>query len=929
MRSLSFRGHGQRTGYNPIKYPSFVNRIEEETDRTLRAMKEAHQGEMQIRRDYLEGLRYKEQQEASNRRDNFNLAQNFNKAYRETEQKQLDLEQRELNLRYQVEAHNESNLNKIKELIPKTLVQGIGIYGKRQEALRKEGIDLAVRYAISPEKAQAIANINAHTSSVELASNKIIQDLKNQVGPEVLNQFYDLSGARLHGFQIGAITNWAKYNAKTDIARLADKRFDGKKSLNELIGENEINSPEVEVVTGKIRQELYGSGIVKDESNPKSGGYDSTFVSLHAHPHIEKHLDEYRVRAKQNDLTNWKQKEADKSRLLLETAISEKGGIETGQPIGERFMQTITNATGGNPNLMKIERIKHANYAAELVRNGKLTYDEWEEIKSHRLIVGGKEVLLGEQWKKDWEVIENAFTERIFAQEKKLEDTQKEKVAKHYVQFESYRQSTPHKNFSFKELELIKDVMASDGVVDIEEIEYIKSWQSLLPGRMNAARTENFLLDTYYSGQLSAGVLLDPRLDGVTVKQWEKFAPILSDPTVKGELVTIGQRVKKMMGDLLPTSELEGDTTSLITRAEGILRKRILQGLKSGQYDTPAEAALAESIILSKTIAAKDDFRVDENNKPLILKNPKLGRGSYYVRHIKNNKAFISTPGVFTEADLKAIQNTNINGVPDFIKTINTQYPKRDPYEIMNEILRANNLKEIEPMGLSKSYRYVHPKFKQYLCSKPSMAKTCSALIKTTKLTNPDYDPFLPMLDAIKDKGAVNTDEQYGGFDAYTSKDVNGMSTGTEVFGKPLTEMSAAEVLNNQGLGRVLAAGPYSIDQQDLRSMIEKGYVGLDQKFDENTQRTIAQLMLWDKAGKFFVDTSSKGIDTRTIIPGLGQEWVQIAGPGGHISEDEEVDISQKLELVKQNLEKVGGFDLLQLRDEVQESMYYKLAGAS
>ena len=35
------------------------------------------------------------------------------------------------------------------------------------------------------------------------------------------------------------------------------------------------------------------------------------------------------------------------------------------------------------------------------------------------------------------------------------------------------------------------------------------------------------------------------------------------------------------------------------------------------------------------------------------------------------------------------------------------------------------------------------------------------------------------------------------------------------------------------------------------------------------------------------------------------------------------------LELVKQNLEKMGGFNLLLLRDEVQDLMYHKLAGAS
>ena len=592
-------------------------------------------------------------------------------------------------------------------------------------------------------------------------------------------------------------------------------------------------------------------------------------------------------------------------------------------------MNWIERQAGGNPVYYGEFRKKAATHLTEMAASGEMTYEEWEAIKEGKVNVGGKEVLIGEQWKKDWEVVENAFSARIDAEHQALLDREERIKKKRHIELEELRQTLPGKRFSFNELELHKKVLINDGI-DPTKVEYLKTYESLLPESVNAKDTESYLKNAYNAGVLNPMIMLDPRLDGTVVKQWEKFIPILGDETVKSSIQDIGQVVKEEMNQLVAVGEQGYNSSAMVTRAEEILRKNILQGLQRGEYDTAAEAAKEESKLLVEKIKNKQgEFRVNADQEFVVLKNPKLGRGSYYVRHIKNNKAFISTPGVFADADLKAIQDTNINGVPDFIKTINTQYPKRDPYEIMNEILSANNLKEIEPMGLSKSYRYVHPKFKQYLCNKPSMAKTCSALNKTTKITNPDYDPFLPMLDAIKDKGAVNADEQYSGFDAYTSKDVNGMSTGTEVFGKSLTDMSAGEVLNNQGLGRVLAAGPYSIDQQDLRSMIEKGYIGLDQKFDENTQRTIAQLMLWDKAGKFFVDSSSKGIDTRTILPGLGQEWVQIAGPGGHISEDEEVAISQKLELVKQNLEKVGGFNLLQLRDEVQESMYHKLAGAS
>jgi len=929
MRSLSFRGHGQRTGYNPIKYPSFVNRIEEETNRTLRAMKEAHQGEMQIRQDYLQGLRYKEQQEASNRRENFNLATGFDRAYRATEEKQLELERQQLNVRYQTEIEKTAQLDKIKELIPKTLMAGAKAYGVRNERLENEGYRLALEYGLSPQEINTIAFLRSNINSYDLGVNKIRHNLEDKYGPEVLNQFLDVSGARLHGMMKGAATNFGKYHLTNRIDDLAaNHKLASGQTLNTIQSVGGVNSSEFEAGLKELKG-IIAKETLYDPNNPnKKGGFNAPFAALHIKPHIDKAFDKRRTINEQSNRTAYKEAVEAKELQDLKNAVFDTGGIETNQPLGDRVMNWVERQAGGDGTLYGHYRRKAATHLAAMAASGEMTYEEWEAIKEGKVNVGGKEVLIGEQWKKDWVVVENAFNTRFEAEAEALKNRDKRIINEEYINIETIRQQMPDKRFSFNELDLHKKVLISKGI-DITKVEHLKTYENLLASRMNAATTESYLQSSYDSGKLNAQILLDPRLDGEVAKNWEKLVPILGDPTVKGELDTIGQRVKKMMGQMLPTAELEGDTNSLITRAKEILRKRILQGIKSGQYDTPAEAALAESIKLSKTIADKDDdFRVDANGKPLILKNPKLGKGSYYVRHIKNNKAFISTPGVFEEADLKAIQDTNINGIPDFIKTINTQYPKRDPYEIMNEILRANNLEKIDPMGISKSYRYVHPRFKQYLCNKPSMAKTCNAMFKTTQLMNPDYDPFLPMLDAIKDKGAVNTDEQYGGFDAYKEKDSSWL-TGTEKFKKPLTEMLVGEVLNNQGLGRMIGAGPYSIDIQDLRSMYERGYVGIKEKFDENIQRRIAQLMLWERSGKFLVNTSEKGVDARTIIPGIGQEWVQIAGPGGHISEDEEVDIAQKLELVKQNLEKMGGFNLLLLRDEVQELMYHKLAGDS
>ena len=119
---------------------------------------------------------------------------------------------------------------------------------------------------------------------------------------------------------------------------------------------------------------------------------------------------------------------------------------------------------------------------------------------------------------------------------------------------------------------------------------------------------------------------------------------------------------------------------------------------------------------------------------------------------------------------------------------------------------------------------------------------------------------------------------------------------------------------------RILQVGPYSIDSQDLNSMIEKGYVGMEEVFDESVQKRIAQIMLLQKTGKFLVQDGN-------VIPGVGQEWVQYKGPDEVMSAQEEIEISKKLVILKENL-KNKNINLLLLRDEVvRNSLIPKVRG--
>ena len=85
MRILSFKGYAQRKGFNPQQVPDETWKLEQETQRSLRGMREVRDQNRANRSDMLQALQANQAKEERQRDSNFNLLNDFKKAYHDAE----------------------------------------------------------------------------------------------------------------------------------------------------------------------------------------------------------------------------------------------------------------------------------------------------------------------------------------------------------------------------------------------------------------------------------------------------------------------------------------------------------------------------------------------------------------------------------------------------------------------------------------------------------------------------------------------------------------------------------------------------------------------------------------------------------------------------------------------------------------------------
>ena len=169
MRNLSFKGYAQRKGFNPQQVPDETWKLEQETQRSLRGMREVRDQNRANRSDMLQALQANQAKEERQRDSNFNLLNDFKKAYHDAEMQHYEVAIQDARTG-EIEARRDyQQFEKLKSLVPKAWNAFTGLQTQRLEnALSKSDQTLTNFYSIMGNLGVDISELRGHAQDLSL-----------------------------------------------------------------------------------------------------------------------------------------------------------------------------------------------------------------------------------------------------------------------------------------------------------------------------------------------------------------------------------------------------------------------------------------------------------------------------------------------------------------------------------------------------------------------------------------------------------------------------------------------------------------------------------------------------------------------------------------------------------------------------------------
>ena len=131
----------------------------------------------------------------------------------------------------------------------------------------------------------------------------------------------------------------------------------------------------------------------------------------------------------------------------------------------------------------------------------------------------------------------------------------------------------------------------------------------------------------------------------------------------------------------------------------------------------------------------------------------------------------------------------------------------------------------------------------------------------------------------------ISSGESGGKYTAYNVKsgDKYIPRYGSEL-GKPITEMKIGEIRSLQDKGALFAAGKFQIIPQTLQDAINKGVVGLNDLYNQDTQDKLFDYLLSRRPKALKYINGDPGVTRDEAITELAKEWAALGVPGTGLS---------------------------------------------
>ena len=871
MRNLSFSGYAQRKGFDPNQVPDETWKIQDETERTLRGMREVRDQNQQNRSEVLQSLKDSNRKEEQQRDLNFNLAEEFKQAYHDAEMQNYKQRVLDQDVKIREAKLNYERFKDLQELAPKA-IQAYGQFQQQrfQKILeKKSSLDIDLAELLGTEGYNQFVDASVQGWSV----GEIIKQKMPEMKRKIRKNFSAYELLAIQSAQVeGHIFNtqrksWSEFAQNTKINGL---------TYNEAVKDPNADNATLSAYLVEWRKG-YERSFAFDENGKRKFGSD--FIANEVRKEIDSFVGEQRRSINQHVTQN------------QEAEAYKNEGMSYRKLWKDNTVQIFTTANLAPDRVGIINTaFTHLHDGFKENLNKKYTEQYLQQLKATKIVVDGKETTLGEKFWKRFVPIEKTLEKRLIQDDQNDAKKAKREFERYAAVIQNMEKQGYVKSPAF--YEKIMDDMAQQDHISRQDFEKFPEGRTFIDG---ANRSE----------------------EDYAVEKWDGWAKI-----------TLGEKGRFTM------NELSSQAMPYQIKQRLFLKTAEGRGINGADFDKEVNKLLKQSMQALSGLSSKDEIgttqidgmmphakkhfynylfdymdknvAVDANGNP---KGDTTGLASLalqdYIKTMDKKSGFYKVDGVGVEAKFRKLDDLHeaaakiriTDQLPADLALINDKdfltesmdqsiinavknggalpsvvtdlYQASngvlDPIEIVNGRLKANGIKEIEYKGAQILHKHVHPDFKKAMNNFPTKAKTFNALKNTAIKEGNEFETMDSIVEVVMmDKEIASKNDPDKAVRTPTGiKEIN--LEGTTVDG----------IFNLMQSGQVFSVSGFNITKEDMRREISKGNLTGNTLLNKANLLDIAKQKMFDESAKMY----APGIDDG--IPSIGQSltlpfnWMQ------------------------------------------------------
>ena len=394
MRNLSFSGYAQRKGFDPNQVPDETWKIQDETERTLRGMREVRDQNQQNRSEVLQSLKDSNRKEEQQRDLNFDLAKEFKQAYHDAEMQNYKQRVLDQDVKIREAKLNYERFKDLQELAPKA-IQAYGQFQQQrfQKILeKKSSLDIDLAELLGTEGYNQFVDASVQGWSV----GEIIKQKMPEMKRKIRKNFSAYELLAIQSAQVeGHIFNtqrksWSEFAQNTKINGL---------TYNEAVKDPNADNATLSAYLVEWRKG-YERSFAFDENGKRKFGSD--FIANEVRKEIDSFVGEQRRSINQHVTQN------------QEAEAYKNEGMSYRKLWKDNTVQIFTTANLAPDRVGIINTaFTHLHDGFKENLNKKYTEQYLQQLKATKIVVDGKETTLGEKFWKRFVPIEKTLEKRL------------------------------------------------------------------------------------------------------------------------------------------------------------------------------------------------------------------------------------------------------------------------------------------------------------------------------------------------------------------------------------------------------------------------------------------------------------------------------------------------------------------------------------